>query len=95
MAEITWNPAAVSGMASTITSFAAKVGEVKTAYAQQRARLDPEFTGAGAETYYEKQMLSEQGLKQMEEGLQQLAQIVTNSLHGTQQVDQMSRGFFG
>lgn len=95
MAEITWNPAAVTDMATTIRTFAATVGQVKAAYGQQRARLDPEFSGAGADTYYEKQMLSEQGLKKMEQGLEQLSQIVTQSLHGTQQVDQMSRGFFG
>lgn len=95
MSRIKWNPPAVTDMASTISTFGAQVGQVRGEYAQQRARLDPEFQGDGASTYYEKQTLSEQGLKEMEQALNQLASIVRKSLQGTIEVDQMSKSFFG
>lgn len=95
MARIKWNPGAVTDMAATVSSFGATVGQVRGEYAQQRARLDPEFQGDGASTYYEKQQLAEQGLKEMEAGLNQLASIVRKSLQGTIETDQMSKSFFG
>lgn len=95
MARIKWNPAAVTDLAATVSAFSAQVGQVKSEYSQQRARLDPEFQGEGASTYYEKQMLAEQGLKEMEAGLAQLASIIRKALQGTIETDQMTKSFFG
>lgn len=95
MPNITYNQPAVAALGGDIVSASAQLAEIVKEFGQQRGRLDPEFEGSGAQTYYERQMLSERGLQELSNGLNHLGAAVRKALDGAIATDLAGRGMFG
>lgn len=94
MSRIAYNHAAVAQLGTDVVGASAQLQDVQGQFRQQRGRLDPEFQGAGAQTYYERQIASEQGLAELADGLHRLGQAVGKALDGAIATDLAGQSMF-
>ncbi|AYE99551.1 hypothetical protein C0J29_31810 (plasmid) [Mycobacterium paragordonae] len=94
MSRIAYNHAAVAQLGSDVIAASAQLQDVRSQFTQQRGRLDPEFSGAGAQTYFDRQVMSEQGLAELADGLHRLGQAVQRALDGAIATDLAGQSMF-
>lgn len=95
MPRITYNKPAVAQLGQDVVQASAQLTDVVREFGHQRGRLDPEFSGAGAQKYFERQMMSEKGLKELSHGLNSLGQAVQKALEGAIHTDLAGQSMFG
>jgi uncharacterized protein YukE len=95
MPRITYNQAAVAQLGQDVVQASAQLTNVVSEFGHQRGRLDPEFTGAGAQKYFERQTLSEKGLQELSHGLNRLGNAVQKALEGAIHTDLAGQSMFG
>ena len=94
MTRITYNKAAVAQLGSDVVTASGMLHDVQREFGQQRGRLDPEFRGAGAQTYFDRQIMSERGLQELADGLNRLGQAVGKALEGAIATDLAGQSMF-
>lgn len=94
MPAIKYNKGLVAQLGKDVITAGSQTAEVRRSFTQQRARLDPEFTGAGAEKYMEMQTYSEKGLQELSDGLTNLGNVVNKVLGSAISTDAAGAGVF-
>jgi len=94
MSTITYNKPAVAQLGADVIAASAQLGDVVREFSKQRSRLDPEFHGVGADTYFERQIMSEKGLQELSDGLHRLGQVVKMALDGAIHTDLAGKTMF-
>lgn len=94
MPAVKYNKGLVAQLGADVRTAGAQTAEVRREFTQQRARLDPNFTGAGAEKYMETQATAEKGLQELSDGMTRLGQVIDKVLNNAISTDIAGAGVF-